>query len=150
MCDDQEAVDIAVKCETAQEASSKLLEYALSHNSKDNISIIVIKLGNSLRHGWLMVERQLDTYVKKKYFEREWEALEKKQETVTESRFSDALKEINRMKNRYINIIPCKFLPNFPINNKCPNLSHHSQTTRRVSLFLAMRMWTTLTPVGSK
>jgi len=49
---DQEAADLVATCTTAQEASDKLLKYALSHETKrylsfhekDNVSVIAIKL----------------------------------------------------------------------------------------------------------
>jgi len=41
---DQEAVDLIARDEVAQESSEKLLKYSLAHETKDNVSIIVVKL----------------------------------------------------------------------------------------------------------
>jgi len=106
VCTDQEALNIALRCESAQKASKQLLEYALEHGSKDNITIVVLKLGSAFKEAWLMLEIQLENHIKKKAFEQEWAALEERQLSLSETLFSDALKQENKAKNRYINIIP--------------------------------------------
>lgn len=106
---DEEAAQLLQKERSCKDMSHKLLYTALSKGTKDNVSIMVLRLTSQRNRAeslWSGLTTHLDTHIKNKYYEKEWEALETREVKRSPALFSIGNQTFNRDKNRYQNIIP--------------------------------------------
>ena len=82
---DQEAVDILIQQKTAQKASNALLSHALKQGTRDNVSIIVIFLGDNARPSfksqqWQIFRNGIEEYVTPQNIKHEWDLQARKEQ----------------------------------------------------------------------